>query len=118
MTNLGIQPDDAYHQTHCCFINVTNICRDVDVEITHVWIEGIPQVFAHNRDRLLPKRLRPHESWETWIPVDRLDPQMTEAGLYQAARVRVSTGEVVASVRNDTVPGEGAVPGGPIASPP
>jgi hypothetical protein len=104
--------------TPCCFINVTNLCQDVDVEITHVWVEAVPQVFAHNRDRPLPKRLRPHESWETWIPADRLNPDMTEAALYQAARVRVSTGEVVPSVRNDSVPAEGMIPGGPIGSPP
>jgi hypothetical protein len=104
--------------TRCCFINVTNLCHDVDVEITHVWIEGTPQVFAHNRDRPLPKRLRPHESWETWVPLYRLGPEVTEAEVYRAARVRVSTGEVIPSVRNDTVPPEGSVPGGPIASPP
>lgn len=100
--------------THCCFINVTNICRDVDVELTHVWIETNPQVFAHNPDRPLPRRLRPHESWETWIPVRELHSKL--ADLYEAARVRVSTGEVVGSVRNDTVPPEGSVPGGPITS--
>jgi hypothetical protein len=104
--------------TLCCFINVTNLCHDTDVELTHVWVETTPQVFAHNRDRPLPKRLRPHESWETWVPVHRLNPGLTEAALYRAARVRVSTGEVIASVRNDTVPAEGSIPGGPIVSPP
>jgi hypothetical protein len=62
--------------TYCCFINVTNICRDVDVELTHVWVETTPQVFARNPDRRLPKRLQPHESWETWIPVSYLNDSM------------------------------------------
>ncbi|QEL17598.1 nucleotidyl cyclase domain-containing protein [Limnoglobus roseus] len=105
--------------TACCFINVTNVSRDADVELTHVWIEATAQIFAHNPDRLLPKRLRPRESWETWLPVNRLvGSGLDDTTVYHAARVRVSTGEVVASVRNTTVPLEGTVPGGPIESPP
>jgi len=104
--------------TRCCFINVTNICRDSDMELTHVWIESKPQVFSHNPDRQLPKRLRPYESWETWVTLDELNPEMTATDVFQAARVRVSTGEVVSSVRNKTVPPAEDVPGGPVTTPP
>lgn len=102
--------------TLCCFINVTNWCRDEDVEITHVWLEGAHKKhFAHNPDRPLPKRLRPRESWETWIPVPSLEGEFHDVDWYSSGRVRVSTGEVVVSSRNDSVPPEGSVPGGPIA---
>lgn len=98
----------------CCFINATNLARDVDIELTHVWIDTNPQVHARNPDRPLPKRLRPHESWETWIPCHKLPPELFEDRFYTLARARLSTGQVVASVRNETVPERGTIPGGPI----
>lgn len=100
--------------TPCCFINATNLCRDVDIEITHVWMESDPKVFATNPDRPLPKRLKPHETWETWIPLYRVPPDSIGENLYQLARARLSTGEIIHSVENKSVPGMGNVPGGPI----
>ena len=104
--------------TACCFINATNLCRDVDIEITHVWLDSDPQVFAENADRPLPKRLKPHETWETWIAVQSVPGELFLDQLYNLARARMSTGEVVSSTRNDSVPASGAIPGGPISEPP
>ncbi len=102
----------------CCFINATNLARDVDIELTHVWIDAKPQIHARNPDRPLPKRLKPHESWETWIACHKLPPELSEDRLHTLARARLSTGLVVASVQNETVPERGTVPGGPISKKP
>ena len=101
----------------CCFINATNVCRD-DIEITHVWIESDPKVFATNEDRPLPKRLKPHETWETWVPLYRVPSAYQGEELFRRARARLSTGEVVHSVKNESVPEMGSVPGGPITQVP
>jgi hypothetical protein len=97
----------------CCFINVTNLAPS-DVEVTHVWVDSTPPAFPTTRDRLLPKRLQPQESWETWIPLSELPRGLAIDRLPQMARARLSTGRVVPSVANDSVPPQGSVPGGPI----
>lgn len=100
--------------TPCCFVNMTNVTAG-PLEVTHVWIEATPPVFPTVPDRPLPKRLEPMESWETWIPLTQLPPHLTGGdGLYTGARARLSTGDVVHSVRNESVPPFGSVPGGPI----
>ena len=101
-------------ETRCCFINATNLCQNVEIEVTHVWIASEPKVFALNADRPLPKRLKPYETWETWIPLYRIPSDYVEEKLYQLARARLSTGEVITSVKNESVPDMGSVPGGPI----
>lgn len=100
--------------TPCFFINATNLCRDVDIEITHIWFESNPKVFAANADRPLPKRLRPHETWETWVSLTQFSSEHLHEGLYHLARARLSTGEIISSTKNESVPDEGYVPGGPI----
>ena len=100
----------------CCFINATNLCQNIDLEITHVWIESQPKVYALNKSRPLPKRLKPHETWETWIPFQGIPYEFIRDGLYQLARVRLSTGEIVSSFKNEGVPEMGSVPGGPITT--
>lgn len=97
----------------CFFITVTNLSRDRDLEITHIWFSSEPQVHVINADRTLPKRLRPDETWETWIPVSQL-PADFQAQPYTLVRVRLSTGSIAKSRQNKTVPPVGAVPGGPI----
>jgi TIR domain-containing protein len=98
------------------FINITNLSEERDVEVTHVWFESVPQVFPMWNDRLLPVRLRPDESWETWTRMDELPPVIRE-NPFELARVRLSTGQVVTSVKNANVPERGRVPGGSITSP-
>lgn len=100
--------------TFCCFINATNLRQDTDVEVTHVWIESEPKAFALNADRPLPKRLRPHETWETWIPLYEIPTDYIGENLYNLGRARISTGEVISSVENESVPERGQVPGGAI----
>ncbi|WP_158627612.1 metallophosphoesterase [Corallococcus sp. AB038B] len=97
----------------CFFINATNSSRTREVELTHVWLQLHSQLAVHQADRPLPRRLKPDESWETWIRVDAVPEQFHES-LYTLARARLSSGQVFSSEKNDDVPEEGAVPGGPI----
>jgi hypothetical protein len=48
----------------CFFINMVNLSKDRDIEVTHVQLRGIP---VTHEDRPFPKRLQPDESYETWI---------------------------------------------------
>jgi len=79
----------------------------------HVWFAIEPEVHAHAIDRPLPKRLRPDESWETWVEADRLPSGLGES-LFNLGRARLSTGRVVKSRKNKNVPAQGAVTGGAI----
>jgi hypothetical protein len=97
----------------CFFINVTNIGIDVELEVTHIWFETSPPVYVVQHDRPLPKRLKPQETWETWVRVGSFDSRPGQ-NIYELARARLSTGIVVESVYNEGVPMYGSVPGGPI----
>jgi hypothetical protein len=97
----------------CYFINATNLSRSREVEITHVWFDSLPQIAALESDRPLPKRLKPDETWETWVDVERVPPDL-RATAYTLARARLSTGAVIKSRKNERVPHQGTVPGGPI----
>jgi hypothetical protein len=98
----------------CYFVNVTNTSHNRDLEITHVWFQcPSGQVPALQPSRPLPKRLKPDETWETWVAARYL-PSLPEAELFRLGRVRLSTGDVVASKYNAGVPHYGTVPGGPI----
>lgn len=97
-------------QDPCFFVNVTNLSRDREIEITHVWFDCGSQVPVIREERPLPKRLKPDEAWETWlhrseIPGDRLG----DAG--ELARVRLSTGAIIKSKPSASVPARGHVPG-------
>lgn len=108
------------HQAHfeddkeeCFFINLTNVSRDRDIEITHIWFESDSQIHVMREDRKLPKRLKPDETWETWLPVNQLQENFrTQA--FTLVRARLSTGSIVSSKKNINVPKRGEVPGGPI----
>ncbi len=97
------------------FINLTNASSTEVVEVTHVWFECAPQLHVLEPTRPLPKRLRPQETWETWIAAEALPPGY-EPQVFTLGRARLSTGEVIASVENPSFPARGFVPGG--ASPP
>lgn len=96
----------------CWFINATNL-SDRDVEITHVWLECDPKLYVMQPDRPLPKRLKPDETWETWIEASRLPGSCSDP--YSLARARLSTGLVIESIKAEGVPDMGYVPGGPIS---
>jgi hypothetical protein len=106
---------DSRPLVQACFVNITNLSEDRDIVITHVWFEATPRVFALRNDRPLPVRLKPDETWETWIGVRSLPSEIQE-NPYEMARVRLSSGQVIGSVRNVDVPERGFVPGGPITS--
>lgn len=94
----------------CYFINVTNLSLQRDAEVTHVWIESGDQIPVLDRSRPLPRRLRPEETWETWIEVERLPISIREDA-FKLARVRLSNGRTIKSRRNENVPSAGHVPG-------
>jgi TIR domain len=97
------------------FVNITNLSEDRDIVITHVWFEATPCVFALSPDRPLPVRLKPDETWETWLDLRSL-PSAIQDNPFEMARARLSTGQVISSVENLNVPERGFVPGGPITS--
>jgi hypothetical protein len=97
----------------CYFLNLTNRSSKRDLEVTHVWFALEPEVHADPPDRPLPKRLKPDETWETWVEADRLPADIDEQ-LFQLGRARLSTGRILKSRKNKDVPSQGAVPGGPI----
>jgi hypothetical protein len=95
------------------FINVVNRSND-PLEITHAWYEDATcHISIEPMSRQLPTRLDPRQAWSTWVPVDAI-PQRWQDHAYDRFRVRLSTGEVVGSRKEDTVPPVGGVPGGPI----
>jgi hypothetical protein len=97
----------------CFFLNVTNLSTDRELEITHIWFDCKPQIPALQLDRMLPKRLKPDETWETWIDVSRVPVELHES-VYTLARARLSSGRIIKSMKNVDVPDAGVVPGGPI----
>jgi hypothetical protein len=97
----------------CFFVNVTNLSNEREIEITHVWFDCKPQVSALQPDRLLPKRLKPDETWETWVDVYLIPDELHETA-FTLARVRLSNGTIIKSIQNTDVPDRGIVPGGPI----
>jgi hypothetical protein len=78
-----------HNYTGCYFMNVTNKSLSRDVETTHVWFAGDPEIHVLNPQRVLPRRLRPDESWETWIEA-RLLPTSVRDTAHTLARVRLS----------------------------
>ncbi len=94
----------------CYFINAANLSRNREIEITHVWFATTPQVAALQEQRPLPRRLKPDEAWETWVEVGQLPHQIGDQ-VYTLARARLSTGAVIQSRRNESVPEQGTVPG-------
>ena len=94
------------------FINVTNLSRDREIEITHVWLATTPEAHAVSSDRPLPKRLKPDETWETWIPESRVPATWRGDRAFRVGRVRLSTGRIVHSKPNKNVPSFGETPGG------
>jgi hypothetical protein len=99
----------------CYFINVTNLSRNREIEVTHVWFDTVHQVHALERDRPLPKRFKPDETWETWVDVGRIPSELGES-VYRLGRARLSTGAIIKSRKNVDVPHAGDVPGGPVTS--
>ncbi len=94
----------------CFFLNITNLSGSRDIEVTHVWFDTMPQVHVLNPARPLPRRLRPDESWETWVPVGYL-PTSDWNRIFKLGRARLSSGRVLKSRENRAVPPGGIIPG-------
>ena len=88
------------------FIKVVNITPGADVEVTHVWYKNGCRIDILSR--LLPVRLRPNETWETYVATSII-PHDVEA--LQHFHALISTGEVFASEHNKYVPPTGYVAG-------
>jgi len=88
------------------FIKIVNMTPDADVEVTHVWYQNGCRVDILIRP--LPVRLRPSETWETYIPTSRI-PRDTR--VFENFHALISTGEVFASMQNRDVPPRGYVAG-------
>jgi hypothetical protein len=102
-----------HSQDNQYFLTISNLSASA-WEITHVWLETFEEeVFFKNDSRLLPARLEPGQSWSTWVGVDKV-PAAHRQNAYGLFRVRLSTGQIYASTKEDSVPNRGAVPGGPI----
>jgi len=94
----------------CYFINLANLSLQRDAEVTHVWLESDNQIPVLNPTRPLPRRLKPEETWETWIEVESL-PKSIREDSFELARVRLSNGRIIKSRKNENVPRAGYVPG-------
>lgn len=95
----------------CAFLTITNVSNR-DIEVTHTWMQfGDKQIPILNPSRMLPKRLKPMEIWETWFPFTALAFHTVRAGWWNKGRVRLSTGEVYKSKFDKNVPSMGQIPG-------
>src|SRR5262245_16585993 len=95
----------------CFFVNLTNRSSKRDLEVTHVWFQtDRHQIQVLQSQRPLPKRLKPDESWETWLPVADLPEAFSPVAL-TLVRARLSSGALVMSEPNRNVPTYGPVPG-------
>jgi hypothetical protein len=88
------------------FVKIVNMTPDADVEVTHVWYQNGARVDILTR--VLPVRLRPSETWETYIPTHSIP---RDADVFRKFHALISTGEVFASVQNKDVPPRGYVAG-------
>ena len=95
----------------CLFINATNLSSTRDVEVTHVWLETDPRIHVLNPERPLPKRLKPDEPWETWLPLASIPERYRESAVH-LGRVHLSSGKTLRTVYRRRVPEAGWVPGG------
>jgi len=88
------------------FVKIVNTTPDADVEVTHVWYQSNDRVDI--LVRRLPVRLRPSETWETFIAVADIP---RDADAFDHFHAHLSTGEVYASSQNKDVPPRGFVAG-------
>jgi hypothetical protein len=91
-------------------VKVVNLSRDRDIEISHIWFDTNPPQHIFNPDRPLPARLRPDETFETWVPAAAL-PEPDAPNVERLGRVQLSNGKVVKSRPNKNVPPIGHVGG-------
>lgn len=90
------------------FITVTNLSPKREVEVTRVWFAVTPTVEAMAKP--LPQRLKPDESWATYVTVASL-PMLELPYAEVRARARLSSGnEIRSRATKDPAP-YGYIPG-------
>jgi len=110
------------------FITVTNLSKNIDVVVTHIWFADCePNISVLAKP--LPMRLRYNDEFTTWIPVNEIPPLMyadvdfDEEGeprfaphgdthdefYYEGFRARLSTEEIITSKENTNIPNQGYV---------
>jgi len=108
--NIRVLVHKAYFQNNPVqyfFIKIVNITSDAEVEVTHVWCESDTET-VDILTAPLPRRLKPFETYETWVPVEDISEH---DDIFQHFRVVVSTGEVFSSQQNVDVRPIGFVAG-------
>jgi hypothetical protein len=97
------------------FVNLTNQSKEV-IEITHVWFQcpdSNCQIIIRPWSRPLPVRLQVNQAWSTWVTVGKLPPAQ-QSNAFDNFQIRLSTGEVFRSRKEESFLPPGPVPGGPI----
>ena len=94
-------------------VKVTNLSPTREIVVTHIWFErsedeGGP-LHLLNPERPLPARLRLDDQYETWIPVAQVAGFVDWATRF---RVKLTSGHVIVSRLNKSVPDVGFVAGG------
>ena len=96
-------------QKEAFFITVTNLTLDREIVITNIWFNSNPRVHVIRNDRVLPKKLKPNETWDTSLPVNKL-PLGYHPYAFKMVRVRLSNGTLAYSEENLTHPEKEMVP--------
>ena len=96
-------------QKEAFFITITNLTLDREIEVTHIWFNSHPKIHVIRNDRVLPKKLKPNETWDTWLPVNKL-PTGYHPHAFTMVRVRLSNGSLAYSELNLTPPEKGTDP--------
>ena len=78
------------------FIKLINTSESKEIEITHVWYKN-ENITVDILTAPLPKRLKPDEIYETWVPVDQIP---NDENAFQNFHAVISTGEAFTSKQN------------------
>lgn len=93
------------------FLNISN-GNPVPVEITHVYYQDAENhILVNPPSRPLPQRLEVNEAWCTWIALNDL-PNTFRSVAFERFQLRLSDGSIHNSVKENTIPPHGSVPGG------
>lgn len=98
----GRDLDEKYY-----FVKIINTSPWRDLEVSHIWVDTDPIFHVLNDDRPLPARIRPDETFETYIP--ELDLPKHHENIETLVKVQLSVGKIFSSHQNIKVPGQGQI---------